>query len=72
MNDRASPRTDNNSHIFIKFNEDQPIEGFDTAHLVSEYSPSIPYDFPKELIPSNIFGLKNASISNIISNREYM
>ncbi len=36
----------------LRFPEDRTQEEFASSHLISEYSPSIPYDFPKELIPS--------------------
>ena len=36
----------------LRFPEDRTLEEFAPSHLISEYSPSLPYDFPKELIPS--------------------
>jgi len=40
----------------FRFDSDRTYEEFSTSHLLSEYSPSIPHDFPHRLIPSqNVF-----------------
>ena len=42
----------------FRWDTDRIPEEFDSTHLMHEYSPSIPHDFPTEFIPSDIF-LKN-------------
>lgn len=36
----------------FRSDSDRAYEEFQASHLMTEYSPSVPHDFPPELIPS--------------------